>query len=214
MRVCCSEEFLIGKGYGGTRVYVGLGKDGSEKAVKCLPRDKYTPLLNRQKQKIFHELKAKKSNCLVNCWFLDDESDKDYLYLILDLCEENLDDFIRRTNLDELVEKAPKIINQILKGLDDLHRDSQAILHRGIKPRNILRNVEGNWLLTDFGLSRLWTGHTSVHQSMQRLTDDWRAVESYSSNEISGDGNVQYKKESDVQVGPHRRQQDYGCPSA
>ena len=38
VRVHCSQEFCIGFGADGTRVYVGLGKDGCEKAVKRLPR--------------------------------------------------------------------------------------------------------------------------------------------------------------------------------
>ena len=206
VRFCCSTEFLVkGGDHNGTCVYLGLGKDGCEKAVKCFPRDACTTS-SKQTKKIFHEIREKKSNYLVNYWFLDDESDKDYLYLILDLCEENLEDFIRRTNLDELVEMAPKIIRQILKGLDDLHRNPQAILHRDIKPHNILRGVNGNWFLTDFGLSRLLTGDACTHQRMQRRTDDWRAVESCLSNEIRDDGNVPYKKASDVQVGPCRSQ--------
>ena len=39
VRVCCSKEFLIGKGRDSTRVYLGLAKDGVEKAVKRLPKD-------------------------------------------------------------------------------------------------------------------------------------------------------------------------------
>ena len=112
-------------------------------------------------------------------WFLDDESDKDYLYLILDLCEENLEDFIRRTDFKELVDEASTIIQQTIKGLADLHSNSQPILHRDVKPNNILRTVDGNWLLADFGLSRLLATGASTLLSMQRGTQGWRAVESY-----------------------------------
>ena len=34
VRFCCQPEFLIGTGNDGTRVYLGLGQDGCEKAVK------------------------------------------------------------------------------------------------------------------------------------------------------------------------------------
>ncbi|XP_046845649.1 uncharacterized protein LOC124439467 [Xenia sp. Carnegie-2017] len=38
VKVICSEEFLLGKGSDGTRVYLGLGTDGYGKAVKRLLR--------------------------------------------------------------------------------------------------------------------------------------------------------------------------------
>ena len=200
VRVCCLEKFLIGKGCDGTRTYVGLGTDGSEKAVKCLPRDACSHLAEQEK-KILQEPSAKKSGHVINYWFLDEQTDKNYLYLILDLCEENLEDFIRRTSLEELVAKAPGIVQQIVKGLADLHSNSQPILHRDVKPHNILRDVDGNWLLADFGLSRLLTRDSETLVSKQTGTLYWRAVESFPLSEVKADKNdVRYKKESDIQV--------------
>ena len=64
-----------------------------------------------------------------------------------------------------------------------------------------MRNVHGNWLLADFGISRILTGDNSTHASTQRGTEYWRAVESYFLNGITDDGKVRYKRESDIQVG-------------
>jgi serine/threonine protein kinase len=200
VRVCCSNEFLIAKGSDGTRVYVGLGKDGYEKAVKRLHRDVCTGLAEQEKR-ILNELNAAKSNYVVNYWFLDEQSDKDYLFLILDLCEETLANFVAGNRLEHLVTIAPNIIQQVLKGLADLHSHPKAILHRDLKPSNILRNVHCNWLLSDFGISRILTTSDNTHASQQRGTDDWRAVESYPSNCMTDNSNVRYKKESDIQVG-------------
>jgi serine/threonine protein kinase len=196
VRVCCSIDFLIGKGSDGTRVYIGLGKDGCERAVKRLPRDACSGLAEQEKQ----VLNRAKSNNVVNYWFLDDKCDKDYLFLILDLCEETLQDFVDRSNLVDLARIAPDIILQVLRGLDDLHRGGMPILHRDLKPSNILRNVHGKWLLADFGISRILTGGANTHLSNERGTKHWRAVESYPANGVSDDGEVRYKKESDIQV--------------
>ena len=137
VRVCCSEEFLIGKGNDGTRVYVGLGKDGYERAVKCLRKDTCSSLA-KQEKKVLNESNAKKSNHVVNYYFFEDKGDKEYLFLIMDLCEETLENFVRRSSLDDLTTEATNIITQILRGLADLHRNPKSILHRDIKPSNLL----------------------------------------------------------------------------
>ena len=200
VRVCCSKEFLIGEGTNGTQVYVGLGNDGYERAVKRLPRDACTGVAEQEK-KLLNKLNAK-SNYLVNYWFLDEQSDKDYLFLILDLCEETLANFVAGNSSKDLVTIAPDIILQVLKGLADLHRHPEPVLHRDLKPSNILRDVDGNWLLADFGISRILTAGATTHPSELRRTDDWRAVESsYYSNCMTDDSKVRYKKESDIQVG-------------
>jgi serine/threonine protein kinase len=200
VRFCTSMDFLIGKGGDGTRVYVGLGRDGCERAVKRLPRDACFPLAEQEK-KVLNLPSVKMSNYVIKYWWLDDYSDKEYLFLIMDLCEETLENVVHRSSLDD-PEKTAHIIRQILKGLADLHRDPIPILHRDLKPSNILRDVYGNWLLADFGISRFLKEGVSTHQSNQRGTEDWRAVESSCpSNVIIDDGNVRYKKESDIQVG-------------
>ena len=193
VRVCCSEEFCIGRGADGTRVYVGLGNDGCEKAVKRLQRDSCTSLAEKEKEIL---LKVK-SNKVVKYWFLSDEQhDEDYLFLILDLCEQTLEDFVKQQKSTD----DPDIIRQILEGINDLHQNEPSILHRDLKPKNILRNVDGKWLLADFGISRDLPEGVSTHVSIQRGTKDWRAVESYVSKDVSNNDLVGYKKESDIQV--------------
>ena len=200
VRFRCSKEFLIGKGSDGTRVYVGLRKDGYEKAVKRLPKDSCIELAEQEK-KILNELSAANSKHVVNYCSSDYQSDDKYLFLILDLCEETLQDFINRAKLDDQIEIAPdSIIQPILQGLADLHRSRTPILHRDIKPCNILRNVHDNWLLADFGISRILTEGASTLVSVQRGAQFWRAVETYPSDGPSGYLNVRYKKESDIQV--------------
>ena len=202
VRVCCSKEFLIGKGSDGTRVYLGLGNDGVEKAVKRLPRDACFSLAEQEK-KVLNELNTKKSQYVVNYWFLEEQSDNDYLFLILDLCEETLENFVKRSSYSDLVRYVPDIIQQILKGLVDLHQGPNPILPRDLKPSNILRNIQGNWLLADFGISRILAEDVATHESMSRGAEDWKAVESCSFKGRIGDdksNNVRYKKESDIQV--------------
>ena len=198
VRVCCAKDFVIGKGGDGTRVYIGLGIDGYEKAVKRLPRD--ATEFAEQETQVLNELNTTQSNYVVNYWFLDDQCDPEYLFLISDLCEETLDEFIHGKSVDELSTIAPDIIEQILHGLADLHRDPKPILHRDLKPSNILRNVNSKWLLADFGISRILTGGASTRRSKQRGSKHWRAVESCSSNDMVDGEPVRYKKESDIQV--------------
>ena len=195
-RVCCSPEFRIGFGADGTRVYIGLGKDGCEKAVKRLPKDICTDLAEKEKEIL---LKLKSSN-VVKYWFLSDEHrDEEYLFLILDLCEVTLEDFVKNCT-EEMAKIAPAIIRQVLEGICDLHHNDPPILHRDLKPKNILRNVDGKWLLADFGISRVLPEGVTSHVSIQRGTTDWRAVESYTPKDASNNDQVRYKKESDIQV--------------
>ena len=196
VRVCCSSKFCVGFGADGTRVYVGLGKDGCEKAVKRLPRDICTDIAEKEKEIL---LKLKSSN-VVKYWFLSDEHrDGEYLFLILDLCEETLEDFVKNCT-KEMAKIAPAIIRQVLEGIFDLHHNDPPILHRDLKPKNILRNVDGKWLLADFGISRVLPEGATSHVSIQRGTTDWRAVESYTPKDASNNDRVGYKKESDIQV--------------
>jgi serine/threonine protein kinase len=202
VRVCCSKEFLVGRGSNATRVYIGLGKDGYERAVKRLPRDDCDCLAEQEKN-VLNELNTTESNYVVKYrGFFDDKSDKDWLYLIMDLCEETLKEFVERSSLDDLATDAQTIIQQVLTGLADLHRGPKPIFHRDLTPSNILRNVNDKWLLADFGISLIMTQDVSTFRSKERGTQHWKAVETCSTNDMSDDDDdVRYKKKSDIQVG-------------
>lgn len=59
------------------------------------------------------------------------------------------------------VEHARRIVSQVADGLTHVHR--QGIVHRDIKPANILLNVDGDAILTDFGIARLLVEEESTH---------------------------------------------------
>ena len=195
VRVCFSYEFLVGRGSYGTRVYVGLSRDGYERAVKRLPRDDCACLAVQEK-KVLNEHNAIQSNYVVRYRYFDDKSDRDWVYLIMDLCEETLNQYVKRSSLEGWTEIARDIIQQVLKGLADLHREG--ILHRDLRPSNILRNVHGKWLLADFGIIQILKElEVTTHRSNSIGTKNWKAVEEWFSK---GESEVCYKKASDIQV--------------
>lgn len=184
-------------GRNGTRVYVGLDKNGNEMAVKRVPSD-VCPNFAEQERKVSNELSAKKSNHVVNYRCIDSTYNKEYIFVIMGLCEETLENFVKRSKEDDLEKIAPDIIKQILKGLADLHRGPMPILHRDVQPSNILRNVQNRWLLADFGVSRVLDKDATLrsNESGERI-NSWKAAES---NETDVSASVRYKKESDIQV--------------
>ncbi|XP_046844562.1 uncharacterized protein LOC124438452 [Xenia sp. Carnegie-2017] len=196
LRVIFMKEFLLGKGSDGTRVYLALGNNGYGKAVKRIPKDSGKDFANREKE-IFNELNAKRSNYVVNFCHLEENLDEEYLYMILDLCEESLEKYVKSSSLQDLQKVVPTILMQILKGLVDLHSGPCPILHRDLRPSNVLRDVQGIFLIADFGISHMLSDETSTHQSIQRGAKNWIAPESYNASDDTIN-KVRYKKESDI----------------
>ena len=82
-------------------------------------------------------------------------------YLILPFCE--------RGNIGKMVgkmdeEEAWKLLRDASSALAYLHAMNPPILHQDIKPANILLNDNGDYMLTDFGVS------TQVKQSLSRVS--------------------------------------------
>lgn len=168
--------------------------------MKRLHKDQCRFLAEHEKH-ILNEPSIEKSQYTVKYRYFDDKCDKEFVYLILDLCEETLGDYVRRNSQKDLWTIAPEIIRQILEGLRDLHAEPNAILHRDLKPSNILRNMHNGWLLADFGISRILPQKKSEHVSVPRGNAQWRAVEAHASDESPGNAvNVTYQKASDIQT--------------
>jgi serine/threonine protein kinase len=77
-----------------------------------------------------------------------------YLYLVMPLIKESLRDRLLR-GAPLPVEEAVQIAVQILSGLSAAH--AQGVVHRDVKPENILLDEYGVAKLTDFGIARRLT---------------------------------------------------------
>ena len=204
--VCLKPEFVIGRGSDGTTVYIGLSDDGIEVAVKSLLLDRCNQLGSNEKE-ILNSPMVRREQHIVNYRFYTEEVDDVYAYLVLDLCEKNLQEYVLSDERSKelLQSKGPTFVRHILHGLKALHCGNPVILHRDLKPSNIFVNVEGEMVLADFGLSRKLRDEETTHRSDQRGTQGWIAVESLST-ENDGDclcieeSKVRYKKQSDIQV--------------
>ncbi len=83
-------------------------------------------------------------------------------YLILPYCEKgNIGKMIGKMTEEE----AWKLIRDCASALDYLHAMNPPILHQDIKPANILLSDNGDYMLTDFGVS------TQAKQSLSRVSN-------------------------------------------
>src|SRR5947208_256648 len=106
--------------------------------------------------------------------------------------------FVEGGQLDEVVRRAPMSIRQgaelIAKVAHTVHyANEHGILHRDIKPGNILLDAKGEPHLTDFGLARLVESESSVTQTLDVL-----GTPSYMAPEQAAGNNTQLTSATDV----------------
>ncbi|KAK7175291.1 hypothetical protein R3I93_002254 [Phoxinus phoxinus] len=187
-----SNNYIIGSGGSGT-VYLGLKEDGIEVAIKRITKDPLNSKDFENELKHLRDLKLESKNIVR---YVDLAEDEDFYYLALQLCEYDMEDYMENLRQQEQKDKdnaLGKIVKEMLLGLQVLHR--AGVIHRDIKPRNVLIDSEKNARLADFGLSRkLEEGRSTVH-TVRAGTQGWEATEILNQSEKSG-----YKKSSDIQV--------------
>ena len=102
----------------------------------------------------------KKIKCKNSVEYYDSFSDKDFYYIVMEKCDEDLRKFIKR-NKDGLSDAMIKnILLQLNEAFKIMH--SKNIIHRDLKPQTILlKHISENEFiikLAGFGLSRVFNG--------------------------------------------------------
>ncbi|XP_028390768.1 uncharacterized protein LOC114515671 isoform X1 [Dendronephthya gigantea] len=186
------NQFKIGDG-GFSSVYLGVMKDGSEVAVKRILVQSEDKTVENEKE-IMSLIEADKSPFIVN--YRHFHRDDTFMYLIIDLCEENLREYVDACSIELLQLHGPRMTKEILSGLEFLH--SKGILHRDLKPSNVLVDIEGRMKLADFGISRVLNDDETTVETFAKGTSGWMPPEVIRA--IDKDEKGPFKKKSDVHV--------------
>uniref|UniRef100_A0A914EK33 Cyclin-dependent kinase 7 n=1 Tax=Acrobeloides nanus TaxID=290746 RepID=A0A914EK33_9BILA len=99
---------------------------------------------------------------------------KTSIQLVFDFMETDLEQVIKDQKLILMLSHIKNIVMQMLLGLEHLHM--HYILHRDLKPNNLLMNSSGRIKIADFGLARFY-GSPNRNYTHQVVTRWYRAPE-------------------------------------
>ena len=113
--------------------------------------------------------------CIDHCHvvpYLDSGEDRGQLYYVMRLMRRDLAQLLKehREPLDP--DEAARLMIQIVEAVHYLHTQPRPILHRDLKPQNILRDEAGNLYVGDFGLAALLRPNRSLLEAARAALPD------------------------------------------
>jgi len=128
---------------------------------------------------IFLQELADHENIITLLDVLRADNDKD-IYLVFEYMETDLHAVIRANILEDIHKRF--IIYQLLKAIKYMH--SAKVIHRDMKPSNLLLNSECLVKVADFGLARSINSKTSTNEPRTQILTDYVATRWYRAPEI------------------------------
>ncbi|KAI4876951.1 hypothetical protein NFI96_019066 [Prochilodus magdalenae] len=189
------DKYKLGEGADGT-LYLGIKADGTEVAIKRMIKANNDQLKNE----ISH-LRLLESIHIVR--YVDLFEDEHFSYLVLQLCECDLEQHMKELRQKEIrdedrMKALKKVAQEVLLGLQEVHK--AGVIHRDIKPQNVLIDVNGGARLADFGISRRLNRSRSIRYTSRAGTEGWEATEILACR----DTKCHYTESTDIQVcAPH-----------
>lgn len=198
-KIAINRHKVLGEGSNGTCVFRGLFEETKAVAVKRMVYHRTTNL--KEVNTEVNMLRKLDHPNIIRYRLFD--RDKDFLYIVLDLCATSLTNCIRKgvlmqQNISENSKSHLKIclLKDILSGLGYLHREG--VIHRDLKPQNVLvkRTVLSEFgitaVISDFGLS-LEMGEDKTH-----VTATEAGSKGWKPKEVLGSGKKHFKKSTDI----------------
>jgi hypothetical protein len=101
-------------------------------------------------------------------------------YLVMDFVEgKSLGALLRERNLPFEEADAVKWVRQVSEALTYLHTRTPPIIHRDIKPDNIILTNDGQAMLVDFGISKIFDESKGTTTGAQAVTHGYSPLEQY-----------------------------------
>jgi serine/threonine-protein kinase len=190
---------LIGKTLGKYKIVEEIGHGGMATvykgyqpslnryvAVKVLARELAKDEVFRKRFKREAEAVAKLSHPnIVPIYDFDEEPSLEALYIVTELVEGSLKERLGRPMEKE---EAIRIAAEVARALDYAHR--QGIVHRDVKPSNILLAKDGRAMLTDFGIAKMVAGTQYTETGRSIGTPTYMSPEQAKGQRIDGRSDI------------------------
>lgn len=103
-------------------------------------------------------------------------------YLIVPFCEAGSSEQL--IGKPQTIDNTWKFIADVAAGLDRLHTNQPIIIHQDIKPANILIDNNGNFTITDFGISSKTSGNGGSYDEFNSGTLAYMAPERFEEGQV------------------------------